>query len=284
MQALILLLTHFWSWILNCFRPKTAKNGRLRDVIIRLRQDDGSYADVPFVPAHLHAVSRHGLLQQGIICPSCGALAVRPGDFEQVHRTRFGEAVHCQGCLAILLASPDDAIDPVSEAEPYNEEVYHTFARVGHTVRRVKQRTASRPAVVGDWIVFTTHAAHTIKENPQPPTPKTQVLFGSEGRVDEVGTTGLLLIAVSGNHGIGGAGGAPMSGLGGAWIECEPCHVAVVADTVTLRVGDEVNVLRGPFAGTRGRVLAIDKGNVEVQSGSAPAFGVPIERIEKIVL
>jgi hypothetical protein len=213
------------------------------------------------------SVSRHGLSQQGIICPGCGTLAARTLQFHLIHATPVGEAVHCFGCTSVLLASPDDDVDPVAPGQRYDESVYHTFARAPELVGALGQRVSNEQVQVEDWVVI---------------VDRSSPLFGSEGRV--VGDVGEdVNVALSGNHGLGGAGSAPGTGIGGDFRVFKRSQVAVMI-LPTLRRGDPVRILRGPDAGKTGVAAEVthDRIKVLVDGSSATVQTIP-ERVEKVV-
>lgn len=241
-------------------------------------KEDGSYESID-TGVRWASVSRHGLVQQGITCPLCERLAAPIGDFSRVSDTPYGEAVGCTVCKAVLLASPDDDVDPVNPLNPYDETIYHKFARPTKPAPRPLQRIRSIPPSPGDWIVIITRHPYSPGAG-HPPTD----LFGTEGRVETVsGDT--CVVAVSGNHGIGGAGGGVGSGLGGAWATISLKHVAVMV-TPSLRVGDLVRIDSGDGAGLCGGITSIFKGKVEVETDTVPyrTVSTVIERVAKFHL
>lgn len=225
-------------------------------------------------------VSRHGLMQGGICCPSCGSLVAQKGDFHAIQRTPLGEAVPCRACNALLLASPDDDIDPVTPKQSYDESIYHTFVRgdavaVAPPVR--KQRCLKRAPVVGDWVVIIAHEKTIVSQN-----APAQDLYGSEGRVTDISGSDAA-VALSGNSGIGGTGE-----LGGTFVMMPLSAIAPMV-LPTLRPSDSVRVLRGEYAGWRGVVRGFAQGTVQVDLMLNAIGGLvtptvtvdlPIERLE----
>ncbi len=222
------------------------------------------------------SVSRHGLLQAGIICPYCEHEAARKGEFAAIQETRFGQAIACRACNAVLLASPDDDVDPVKPGDQYNVDIYHTFAVTKQT-RRIGQRLSSEMPRLGDWVVITTDRPVALEGTTSPEVN----YFGNEGRVDKI-HEGIFTVALNGNHGIGGAGSAPGSGIGGAWAAFARDEIRVMIVPV-LRVGDEVMVMHGPHHKKIGAVASITQGRVAMDMKDGQRLSLPIERIEKIV-
>lgn len=103
-------------------------------------------------------VSRHGLQENGVRCPSCGELAVEPGDWTKVHLREYrdgtaDEAVCCWHCNSFLMASPDSDIDPISEDQDgYDHNIYHRFVRP-EGWQPPKQRVCCKKPEKGDWVV-----------------------------------------------------------------------------------------------------------------------------------
>jgi hypothetical protein len=214
---------------------------------------------------HWYSVSRHGLLRRGITCPGCGTLAARISQWEMVHVTPFGEAVHCFECKSVLLASPDDDIDPVKPGKKYDEEVYHTFAKADDYKRPI-QRTTTETVKVTDWVVI---------NNPQSP------YYRAEGRV--VGENAdQVCIALAGNHGMGAAGSEPAISIGGNVQWLGRANVAVMV-LPTLRVGDLVRVTRGKGAGSEGKIVEAAHDRISIAVGEGKSLETIPERIEKVL-
>ncbi len=199
-------------------------------------------------------VSRHGLLGSGVTCPECGRLAARPASWDSIVQTSWGEAVLCT-CGRMLLASPDDDIDPVSPKAWYDPEIFHKFERAA-VMEVPKRRTLSTTPVAGDWVVVDDGNSE---------------LDGGEGRV--ISITGADAV-ISLSEGISGS-------------TCGEKHATVPLSTLrivifdTLRKGDTVRILRGPSEGSTGTVNAFKAGMINVQVGDT-TLQVAVERLEKI--
>ncbi len=206
-------------------------------------------------------VSRHGLRASGVTCPCCGFLAVRADDWAKVVQTSWGEAVFCS-CGRMLLASPDDDIDPVTPKQWYDPGIYHRFARPA-AWEAPRQRTLTRPPLPNEWVV--------IFDYKHPINGVEHDLDGAEGRAIAV-TPLEVCVALS-------------DGIAGSTLGAQ--HVVVPLDRVhvmifdTLRKGDRVNILRGTAAGSSAVVVAFKAGEIEVLSGKT-LLSVPVERLEKI--
>jgi hypothetical protein len=74
-------------------------------------------------------VSRWGLVEFGVTCPKCEALAAAPGQFKRVWNTADGEAVTCPECKSTLLASP--TTEKEEHLLPYSTKL-HKFSRTRH--------------------------------------------------------------------------------------------------------------------------------------------------------
>ncbi len=282
------MLARLGMWFVSCLtsilgwkkkRSKKAYDPHLR-MKIRLSVPGDPSATLKIQHERWASVSRHGLVRLGITCPYCGHLAASSGDVGRIHQTRVGEAIHCGKCNAILVASPDDDVDPVSPGKKYDESVYHAFVRPPGCSNR--QRITSDISKPGDWVVIITHAplAFTGAQTPQD-------LFGSEGRVETVDAEAQnAVVALSGNHGIGGAGGGVNSGLGGCWATIPLAGIAPMV-LPSLRVGDAVKLLRGQRVGQEGVIKEMFRGNLTVgghtEAGAWDLSQVPIEHVEKLV-
>ncbi len=203
-------------------------------------------------------VSRHGFHESGVTCPCCGQQAVRPADWSKIVQTTWGEAVFC-GCGRMLLASPDDDVDPVTPKKRYDPAVYHKFVRPP-AWKKPRQRTLSRPPVKDDWVVIFDHK-HEGRE-----------LDGGEGRVISVSGDTLTLSMTDGIAG---------SSYGEKHIEV-PIDRAHVMVFDALRKGDRVSILSGPRAGQTGTVQAFKSGTVELLLISGDTDELPVERLQKI--
>ncbi len=171
-------------------------------------------------------VSRHGLLGPGITCPVCGRLAAQRGEWGKVTQTSWGEAVMCS-CLRMLLASPDDDIDPVTPDNRYDPEVYHRFARPPKW-QRPEPDTLKRAPVVGDRVFV---AEGTLRD--------------AEGNILAIeGDTATVSI--------------PVGWSSGERVEQLPLATLKVLALPTLRCGDPVRIVRGPRAPAEGSIIAVD--------------------------
>ncbi len=286
-------LSSLWKSIRNCWTPRTttltppSSKPSLRDpynprLDLRLRLViPGENGSIRYEEdtTKWGSVSRHGLLQAGIKCPYCGHVAAQTGKFDLIHKTRFGEAVNCAACLAVLLASPDDDIDPVKPGQDYDPSIYHTFVR-STTARRIGQRLTKADPLKGDWIVIVTEQPVGTLSNPDVKTN----FFGTEGRVDAIGPEGRYTVALGGNHGIGGAGSDIGQGLGGSWAVFDRDQIAVMVQPI-LRARDTVRITQGPRIGQSGIVQSVNGSNVvltDVHDCAAP-LELPLERVQKVV-
>lgn len=263
------LLKWIRSWFHNPYDRKVALGYRLLDPAGKPLDTD----------VRLVSVSRHGLMQQGITCPSCGQLAASTGRYDLIHQAIFGEVINCpfRKCGTVLLASPDDDVDPVKPGALYDENIYHTFARSANS--RPKQRVTSDAPVAGSWVVIVSDTKRLFVEAP---TAAAQSFLGEEGRVEQVSEDGIATVAMSGNHGLGGD--ANTQGLGGSHVLFPVADVAPMI-TPSLRVGDRVSILRGPDAGKCGTVAAIFRGKLTLAITPDQVIpDVPLERVEKLVL
>jgi hypothetical protein len=253
-------------WIRSCWQDPYERNLNKR---IRVRVVGGPEGREPEqgVP-QLFAVSRHGLVRPPITCPSCGPL----GDLSanDIIETRWGEAVVCKQCHAYLLASPDDDVDDADPTQEYDENVYHKFIRPA-TSDRPRQRTLRRAPEVGDWVVITEHIAKSTTAGAPP-----QDLWGGEGRVES-----LNLIEGTAKVSLGGVSGLAGSDYGGVFADLPLRALAVMANH-TLRVGDEVRVVRGGRRGHTGRIQSITLGKPSILFGDLQVIEVPIERLIKV--
>lgn len=183
-------------------------------------------------------------------------------------QTSFGEAVFCT-CGKMLLASPDDDIDPVMPSKQYDADIYHRFARpASWSPTRQRQRTLKRAPVANEWaVVFDYKRMVDGVEHD---------LDGGEGRVVSVDPT-TVTIALS--DGIAG------SSQGERHITIPIEHVRpMIFDT--LRKEDQVTILRGPGAGSTGVVKHFEGGMDKSGSIGVLVKGkivtIPVERLEKI--
>lgn len=275
-------LSSVWKSILHWFK-KRKKSAYDRELSVRVRlRLPGEHGEVTEQAKERWAsVSRHGLVQHGITCPFCGHLAALAGRFELVHRTKFGDAVHCDQCKSILVASPDDDVDPVTPKKKYDEKIYHTFVRPAGVNSQGRQRITADIPKAGDWVVIISHI-------PAPSTASSTpiVLFGTEGRVEDVDAEAQTArVALSGNHGLGGAGGGVGSGLGGNWATFPLAHIAPMIQP-SIRVGDAVKILRGEHAGKEAQIMEMYRGKLTLLTRDmlpGTISDVLIEHVEKFV-
>lgn len=265
MQAVRRTLARLWKSIRTFCAPP---NALTVPVDLRLRMPEHiSGEDLPPEDGEVvwAAVSRHGLVQGGITCPCCGGVAASKGEFEAIHETRMGEAVNCTACRAVLLASPDDDLDPVKPGQPYDGNTYHAFQRPpGWTPF---QRTIDEPVRQDSWIVITTSELLPVNGVPT-------CLRGSEGRVMSI-CEGRATVALSGNSGFAG------SDLGALLVDVPIAGVSVMLMS-SFRAGDMVEVTRGPEAGTTGTVVSYRKGHLHIVTDTGAALDLPIERLRLI--
>lgn len=159
----------------------------------------------------------------------------------------------------MLLASPDDDIDPVSPKKWYDPGVYHKFARpVGW--QKPRQSTLSRPPVENEWVVVRDY------------TSGDHDLDGAEGRAVSVREQSVV-VALS--DGIAGSS----TGERHVEVPLDRVHVMVFD---SLRRGDPVSIIRGRDAGRVGIVQEFKSGSVEVLVANTDLLTVPVERLQKI--
>ncbi len=223
-------------------------------------------------------VSRHGLRGVGVSCPACGLLAAKGNQWRKVRSTKWGEAILCE-CGKVLLASPDDDVDPVKPGAPYDETVYHTFQKPDGW-RSPMPRLRSTLPTIGDWVYIVRGSAQVHGGAERAPGG-IQEVAGAEGTV--VGKDGdRVEIALAGNVGMGGVGG-----LGGSFVHV-PVSDAFIMITEALQQGNLVRILKGEHTGRTGTIEALlPKARFTVtlpESLTAPAATahVIIEHIERI--
>lgn len=75
-------------------------------------EDDSGEIQIACDPTGLHPgehnvtfVFRQAIAEGDLVCPKCDELAARRGDFAKVKKSRLGEAVKCDCCGEILIAS-----------------------------------------------------------------------------------------------------------------------------------------------------------------------------------
>lgn len=183
----------------------------------------------------------------------------------------------------MLFASPDDAIDVVKIGEPYDESVYHRFARP-EGWKPPRQRTTSDAPKVGDWVVVENYSGPVDVNGVMQDMP----LDGSEG-IAVVERLDSFKVALGGNEGVGGSGSKGSGTLGGVYADIPRANVFVMILPI-LRVGDRVRVVRGKLRKMTAKVLSMRGGSIEVAlyGGDSAAITLnaarvtlPIEYLEK---
>lgn len=212
-------------------------------------------------------VSRHGLLVSGVSCPVCKSLAARVGEFHKIVPTKWGDAILCS-CRRMLLASPDDDIDPVKPGTRYDESIYHRFAKPDGF--RVRPQLLKRTPRADDWVYILDYKATvggTLID-----------LDAGEGRVQKVDGD-MATVELAGNAGMGG------SGFGAQIAEIPLTNIRVLA-TPTLHKGDPVRIIRGDGVGREGTIRELDMspgaGARTVVATKDGDITTVIERVEKI--
>ena len=205
-------------------------------------------------------------------CTTCSEVVAQQGDWTKVITTAWGEAVFCSPCKKMLLASPDTDIDPIKSDAPYDEAIYHKFARpVGWEAP--KQRVIGRPPVKEDWVAIQEKCLVEING-------VLQDLNSAEGRVVSVEGDNVV-VALSGNSGMAG------SDLG-AQLVTLPISLAKVMPFSSLAVGNRVRILRGEYRDKTGIVQSFKSGDCVVRLEGdhdghvAPSVILPIERLERL--
>jgi len=195
--------------------------------------------------AALAFVSRHGLSVAGVSCPGCGELAAKPNQWRKVRHTKWGEAIQCR-CGKVLLASPDDDLDPVKPGQKYDETLYHQFHRPPNWRSPIPRLRAKVP-VLGDWVYVVTGSYPTFVGESRERLPQ-QNLAGAEGRVNAFVSDDEVEIALGGTSAMGGVGG-----LGGAYAIL-PVANAFCTIPEAIRLGDLVTFTKGDHDGRTGTV------------------------------
>lgn len=207
-------------------------------------------------------VSRHSLLGSGIICPVCQHQAALAGEWDKVVQSAFGEGVFCI-CNRMLVAAPDDDVDLVDPRQPYDEKIYHFFARP-LTYVKPRQKTIARPAVVGDRVLVPSWD-ETIDG-------KAWSIRNGEGDV--------LLI----HEGI--ATTRVVQGLGTETVLDIPLSLLEVLEQPRIAPGDRVAINRGSRRGLIGIIQRLKDGTVSIQpigtTSSDDTLDLPIEHLTKI--
>jgi hypothetical protein len=158
----------------------------------------------------------------------------------------------------MLLASPDDTIDPVVPGQGYDKEKYHRFVKPPQW--HSQPEVLSRLAVVGDWVWFEPGAKVGDR-----------LLAGAEGRVLE--DKGDLLVVRLG------------SGFGQGSSNAQTVEVPKVMPKVMaffrLQIGKPVKVKRGEWQGKVAMVLEFGQGMITIQVDNTNTT-VPVEWVQPI--
>jgi hypothetical protein len=220
----------------------------------------------------VHFVSRHGLQEHGVLCPACGQLAARPGEWDKVHPSdNHGEGIAC-ACGVMLFASPDDDLDPVKPGEKYDEAIYHRFVR-HEAWKPARHRVAMRAVTLNDWVTIR-GCTTTVFNRPDDAQGVIHNLDGGEARVERIEET-RAFIALAGNSGIGGS-----RDLGGAWAWVPLSCIHPMA-LPSIAIDDRVRVLRGPLKGSEGVVEQMNKGVISLRTDDHKLISANVELIEK---
>jgi hypothetical protein len=231
---------------------------RFRDKMRVLMPDGSVVSDSREALAH---VSRHGLAGSGVVCPECQRLVAKAGEWDKVTSTPYGEAICCLACKLMLLASPDDDIDPVRPGQKYDEAIYHKFARPVGT-KRPRQRTLARDPVVGDWVAIRDFVWTK-------PDGSTQDLDRGEGRVTAIADGRATLTLVQ--------------GMGDSVTVNVPLDLIRPMASDTLTKGDRVTIVRGAGAGRIGVVQGAKQADITIAlTNPDDELTLPIEHLEKI--
>jgi hypothetical protein len=211
----------------------------------------------------LYCVSRHGLLQGGITCPACGHPAAQEREWARIRRTsRSEEFVECARCSALLFASPDDQVDPVSQLRRYDRAKYHTFERVAEPRVREYQRHIPQRPELGDWVVLMRCTSVDGKD-----------LDGVEGRLVHIDGE-IARVALAGNTGLGGTGE-----MGGTFVHIPITHCFPML-MHTIRVGSAVRFVKGERFGALATVLESHRGSLLVHCADGSQAECLIEHVE----
>lgn len=249
-----------------------------RSVQVLVGTDGKPIADSAVALAY---VSRHGLSGAGVSCPVCGAQAARPNQWRKVRQTKWGEAILCS-CGKVLLASPDDDIDPVKPGDKYDEALYHTFHKPAGW-RPPMPRIRSKRPELGDW-VYIVRGLVTVMTGGERKEGPTQDVAGAEGRITALLDEHTLEVALAGNSGFGG------SDLGGTYAKI-PVENAFVMIPEAIRPGDLVSVNQGQHKGRTGTLiqsLLRDKLGMQVslaksEQAAELTINLPIEHLELLI-
>jgi len=176
----------------------------------------------------------------------------------------------------MLLASPDDSVDPVKYDEPYDEQVYHKFAREeGWTAPR--QWVIKRVPLPQEWVVI--GACTAMIDGVQ------MDMMGAEGRVIRVDEEAQTAdVALGGNSGYAGSDQ-------GAQIQSFNLRDVMVMITPSLKKGDKIKMIRGAYKGIEGIILRVHESggrvDVSLSVGEPKAISlsaVLVEHVEKVVI
>lgn len=242
-----------WWWPLVGFK---SPYGHLLPNRMRVRSGGETLADSD---KDVALVSRHSLLGSGIICPVCRHQAALPGEWDKVVQSIVGEGVFCI-CNRMLVASPDDDIDPVDIRKPYDESVYHTFARPKDFKKPV-QRTIARTPVVNDHVLVADWSG---------------VVDGKSQRIVNGEADVLLIVGDTATVRL-------IQGMTNTEVLDLPLAALAVLELPTLAPGDKVTINRGPSKGVRGTIDRIKDGTVTftLSDGQGPV-DLPIEHLTKV--
>lgn len=209
------------------------------------------------------------------MCPCCGALAAEPAAWHLVHsrRNRQGEpiqeAVSCWDCGAFLMASPDDDKDPIRKGQPYDERIYHCFARPpGWTPPG--PRLLTRAPREQDWVRIDDGTEG------EDDSGKRVQLNQAEGALKKLDPeTQRALVAVSGFC-------ADNCHL--YWVPVQTCRPMLF---VRFHIGDRVRIRRGEHQGRFAKILEQDRAIMRVElfaTSKAPAQIITInqERVDQL--
>jgi len=160
-----------------------------------------------------------------------------------------------------LLASPDDDIDPIDPERPYDRNIYHRFHRP-EGWRPPRQRVLDRQPRSGDWVVvWESYRAGGAGRD----------LFNAEGLVDRIdGADAHVKLA-------------GFSGLHGPRVTTIPLDHLRVMVFESYRIGSDVRVTRGEYAGERGTVEDLEGADLHVRLlESRQCIRIPQERVHLI--
>lgn len=213
-------------------------------------------------------VTRHGFEQNGVDCPNCKRKAADPGDWKMVHTIHrkkgediwSEEAVICQHCHKMLMASPDTDIDPIKEGEPYDME-YHLFARPAKWVPPMQEYEEGAPNV-GDWVVFMRGSVAVVNG-------ALRSMSCSEGRLISI-EDGTAEVQIN----------TDMFGRGNTEVAKVPVSDIHKMKFVTFKVGTEVFIFKGKHAGKKGIVEMINPDDMRVKTEDGSIVRINIESLK----